>query len=130
MHFVYPMKNSLLLAASTAAATISLGGAAKTEPLNMFYIQTPSNGVINFSANGSPNLNQSLESNKIIDVPSRTNLGVTTHSGATLSSVLMQASSIGGSQGMTQVIGISGNETDGYTITSETTTSKTFTNGF
>ena len=53
------MKRPLLLAALLATSGF-VGTTAKAEPLQMFNINTPSAGVVNFSGTGTANFNQSL----------------------------------------------------------------------
>jgi hypothetical protein len=77
------MKRPLLLAALLAATPLALGNAAKASPLNMFNIQTPSAGVVNFSGTGTANFNQSLGTNNSFNVGSSTNLGVNASASST-----------------------------------------------
>lgn len=77
------MKRPLLLAALLAATPLALGSAAKADPLNMFNIQTPQAGVINFSGTGTANFNQSLGTNNSFNVGSSTNLGVNASASST-----------------------------------------------
>lgn len=76
------MKRPLLIAA-LLAAPIAVGGAVKAEPLQMFNIQTPSAGVVNFSGTGTANFNQSLGTNNSFNVGSSTNLGVNASASST-----------------------------------------------
>ena len=69
------MKRPLLLAALVATTGL-VGTTAKAEPLQMFNIQTPGAGMINFSGTGTANFNQSLGTSNSFNVGSSTNLGV------------------------------------------------------
>ena len=61
------MKRPLLLAALVASTGL-VGAAAKAEPLQMFNIQTPGAGMINFSGTGTANFNQSLGTSNSFNV--------------------------------------------------------------
>ena len=76
------MKRPLLLAALLATSGL-VGGTAKAEPLQMFNINTPSAGVVNFSGTGTANFNQSLGTNNNFNVGSSTNLGVNASASST-----------------------------------------------
>lgn len=76
------MKRPLLLAALLATSGL-VGTTAKAEPLQMFNINTPSAGVVNFSGTGTANFNQSLGTNNSFNVGSSTNLGVNASASST-----------------------------------------------
>ena len=76
------MKRPLLLAALVASTGL-VGAAAKAEPLQMFNIQTPGAGMINFSGTGTANFNQSLGTSNSFNVGTSTNLGVNASASST-----------------------------------------------
>ena len=65
----FTMKRPLLLAALVATTGL-VGTTAKAEPLQMFNIQTPGAGMINFSGTGTANFNQSLGTSNSFNVGS------------------------------------------------------------
>jgi len=76
------MKRPLLLAALVASTGL-VGTSAKAEPLQMFNIQTPGAGMINFSGTGTANFNQSLGTSNSFNVGTSTNLGVNASASST-----------------------------------------------
>ena len=76
------MKRPLLLAALVASTGL-VGATAKAEPLQMFNIQTPGAGMINFSGTGTANFNQSLGTSNSFNVGTSTNLGVNASASST-----------------------------------------------
>lgn len=106
--WLQPMRRSILVAATLAAASLIAPAASRANP--MFTVTAASPGAINFSGSGTAQFNNSIGTNNSFQVGSSTNLGVNASTSSTPEYAVQSTAKLdlAGTSVLQQVIGTSG----------------------